>query len=62
MFISTWELLAEARATTQAVATATEAQRDFWLADTDLQLALSGTSLGTSADTSAAPTPNEASQ
>ena len=40
MFISVWALLAQARATTQAVATATEAQRDFWLADVDLQLAL----------------------
>ncbi|WP_034387714.1 TolC family protein [Comamonas composti] len=50
MFISTWELLAEARASTQAVATATEAQRDFWLADTDLRLALAARS-------PAAPTP-----
>ncbi|MNE91718.1 hypothetical protein D3C80_1893640 [compost metagenome] len=47
MFISTWELLAQARATTQAVATAAEMQRDFWLTDVDLQLALHGTSPGT---------------
>jgi hypothetical protein len=47
MFISVWQLLAQARSTTQAVATATEAQRDFWLAETDLQLALTGTSPGT---------------
>ena len=46
MFISVWDLLAQARETTQAVATATEAQRDFWLAEVDLQLALTGTSLG----------------
>lgn len=46
MFASVWQLLAQARATTEAVATATEAQRDFWLADTDLQLALTGTSPG----------------
>ncbi|WP_280192035.1 TolC family protein [Delftia sp. PS-11] len=46
MFVSVWELLAEARGSAQAVATATEAQRDFWLAETDLQLALSGTSAG----------------
>ena len=39
-------VLAEARASTQAVAHAIEAQRDFWLADTDLQLALTGTSPG----------------
>ncbi len=48
MFVSVWQLLAQARATTQAVVTATEAQRDFWLAETDLQLALTGTSPGTS--------------
>ncbi|MDH1704070.1 TolC family protein, partial [Comamonas terrigena] len=47
MFISVWQLLAQARSTAQAVATATEAQRDFWLADVDLQLALTGTSPGT---------------
>ena len=46
MLASVWELLAEARSATQAVATATQAQRDFWLADTDLQLALTGTSPG----------------
>ncbi len=47
MFVSVWQLLAQARATTQAVVTATETQRDFWLAETDLQLALTGTSPGT---------------
>lgn len=46
MIASVWELLAEARASTQAVAGAIEAQRDFWLAETDLQLALTGTSAG----------------
>ena len=46
MLASVWELLAEARLAAQAVATATEAQRDFWLAETDLQLALTGTSPG----------------
>ena len=46
MLASVWELLAEARASTQAVADAINAQRDFWLADTDLQLALTGTSPG----------------
>lgn len=49
MFVSVWQLLAQARSTTQAVLTATEAQRDFWLAETDLQLALSGTSPQTAA-------------
>ena len=46
MLASVWELLAEARNSTQAVANAIEAQRDFWLAETDLQLALTGTSPG----------------
>ena len=48
MFVSVWDLLAEARSSAQAVSTATDAQRDFWLAETDLQLALTGTSPGTS--------------
>ena len=47
MLASVWELLAQARTSTSAVASAIEAQRDFWLADTDLQLALTGTSPGT---------------
>lgn len=46
MLASVWDLLAEARNSTQAVANAIEAQRDFWLAETDLQLALTGTSPG----------------
>ena len=46
MLASVWELLAEARNSTQSVATAIEAQRDFWLAETDLQMALTGTSPG----------------
>jgi len=46
MLASVWDLLAEARTSTQAVAGAIEAQRDFWLAETDLQLALTGTSPG----------------
>ncbi|MDR0202333.1 MAG: TolC family protein [Delftia acidovorans] len=64
MFVSVWGLLAEARSSAQAVATATDAQRDFWLAETDLQLALTGTSPGAiqAAASAAAPTPtNEAS-
>lgn len=46
MLASVWELLAQARTSTSAVVSAIEAQRDFWLADTDLQLALTGTSPG----------------
>lgn len=46
MLLSVWDLLAETRQTIGAVNAAIEAQRDFWLADTDLQLALTGTSPG----------------
>ena len=63
MFISVWELLAEARRASQAVAAATEAQRDFWLAQTDLQLALTGTSPGAPTGLPSAPTtPNAPSE
>lgn len=46
MLASVWDLLAEARASTAAVAQATQAQRDFWLADADLQFALAAGSPG----------------
>ncbi|MET3493061.1 TolC family protein [Variovorax boronicumulans] len=46
MLASVWELLAETRASMLVVNAGMEAQRDFWLADTDLQLALTGTSPG----------------
>ena len=62
MLASVWELLAEARNATQAVATATEAQRDFWLAETDLQLALTGTSPGDRPSLAAAPASAEPKQ
>ena len=57
MLASVWQLLAQARTSTAAVASAIEAQRDFWLADSDLQLALSGTSPGTSPGALQAPGP-----
>jgi outer membrane protein TolC len=44
MLASVWELLAETRASMLAVNAAMDAQRDFWLADTDLQFALTGSS------------------
>lgn len=44
MLASVWELLAEARTSTLAENAAMAAQRDFWLADTDLLLALTGAS------------------
>ncbi|MDZ4361741.1 MAG: TolC family protein, partial [Variovorax sp.] len=39
-------LLGETRASMLAVNAGMEAQRDFWLADTDLQLVLTGSSPG----------------
>lgn len=46
MFTSVWDLLADVRMNIAAVNSSIEAQRDFWLADTDLQLVLTGTSPG----------------
>lgn len=46
MLASVWDLLAETRNHIAAVNGAIAAQRDFWLADTDLRTALSGTSPG----------------
>jgi outer membrane protein TolC len=42
MLQSTWDLLASARARLDSVRAATLAQRDFWLAHTDLQAVLAG--------------------
>ena len=46
MLASVWELLAETRASMLAVNAGIEVQRDFWIADTDLQLVLTGSSPG----------------
>jgi outer membrane protein TolC len=43
MLMSVFELLADARAQIGGVNAAIEAQRDFWIAETDLQAAISGT-------------------
>jgi outer membrane protein TolC len=42
MLASTFELLAEAREQLASVNAAIAAQRDFWIADTNLQSALNG--------------------
>ena len=42
MQLSVFELLADARDQVRSVNAALEAQRDFWLADADLEAALSG--------------------
>ena len=46
MIVGIFELLADARANVMAVNASIEAQRDFWLAETDLNTSLSGTSPG----------------
>ncbi len=59
MLIGVFELLADAREQTGSVIAAIAANRDYWLADTALQLALTGQSPGTAmvrnADAAAAP-------
>ena len=46
MLASVWDLLAESRNQIAAVNNTIAAQRDFWIADTDLRTALTGTSPG----------------
>ena len=46
MLNSVFELLADTRMNISAVNASIEAQRDFWIADTDLQTTLTGTSAG----------------
>lgn len=55
MLASVWELLAQARTGAQAVADTLAAQRDFWLAETDLQQALTGSAPDALAGAPAAP-------
>ncbi len=56
MLASVWDLLVQARQTTQAVADTVAARRDFWLADTDLQFALAVASPGAQPSASASTT------
>ena len=46
MLASVWDLLADTRQQALSVNSAIEAQRDFWLAEADLQTTLTGTSVG----------------
>ena len=60
MLMSVFELLADARAQVTGVNDAIEAQRDYWIAETDLQAAISGSggssvALASSASADAAP-------
>lgn len=52
MLSSVWALLGDVRQQSLSVSQAIEAQRDFWLADADLQLTLTGTSAAMLAPTS----------
>ena len=49
MLASVWEVLADTRLQVMSINSAIEAQRDFWLAEADLQTPLTGMSPGTSA-------------
>lgn len=55
MLSSVWELLAETRTTVFEVNASIDAQRDFWIADTDLHLALSGPAMRTASESAKAP-------
>jgi outer membrane protein, multidrug efflux system len=46
MLASVWDLLADTRMHVMSINSAIEAQRDFWLAEADLQTTLTGTSTG----------------
>ena len=46
MLASVWNVLADTRAQVMSINSAIEAQRDFWLAETDLQTTLTGSSAG----------------
>jgi len=62
MLIGVFELLADARTTIASVNAAIEAQREFWIADTNLQMALTGRSpgaMGMRAAAAAAPGGNQ---
>jgi outer membrane protein, multidrug efflux system len=46
MLASVWDVLADTRMQVMSINSAIEAQRDFWLAEADLQTTLTGTSAG----------------
>lgn len=60
MLIGVFELLADARSQIASINAAIESQRDFWLADADLQMALVGTPGKTMMATRTAAAPAEA--
>lgn len=60
MLLSVFDLLADTRAQTLSANNAIEAQRDFWLAETDLQTLLAGAPVALSSGASAASVSGEA--
>ena len=63
MLASVFELLVDARLQIGAVNAAIEAQRNYWLADTDLQMAINGSGGNRSAQaTSAAAMPSASAE
>jgi hypothetical protein len=59
MLMGVFELLTDARAQINGVTTAIEAQRDYWIAETDLQAAISGSG-GSTATLAASASPEAA--
>jgi outer membrane protein TolC len=57
MLISVFDLLADAREQVRAVAGSVQATRDFWIAQTNLQTALTGRSPGAGSPAAVAATP-----
>jgi len=55
MLIGVWDLLADSRAQVTAVNAAIQAQRDFWVADSNLQIALNGRGAGAASVSKNAP-------
>ena len=55
MLVGVFDLLTDTRTNIMAVSASIDALRDFWLIETDLQTALTGTSPGGLAGLSAAP-------
>ncbi len=49
MLIGIWELLADTRAQVAVVNAAIQARKDFWVAESDLQIALNGRGAGAAA-------------
>ena len=58
MLLSVFDLLADTRAQAQAASSATEAQRDFWLAEADLQTLLAGAPVALSAAPTSSASPS----